>query len=61
MIKKNINDKNLIKELTKAVKELTKVLKESSFIDNDRKKLNTKSNEVKRVKIDHQMLCYLQW
>ena len=37
MIKKNINDKNLIKELTKAVKELTKVLKESSFIDNDRK------------------------
>ena len=54
MIKKNINDKNLIKELINAVKELTKVLKENSFIDNERKKTNTKSNEIKRVKIDHQ-------
>ena len=31
MVKKNITDKNLIKELTNAIKELIKVLKENNL------------------------------
>ena len=54
MVKKNITDKNLIKELTNAIKELIKVLKENNLNYTSEKKSNIGSNEIKRVKIDHQ-------
>ena len=54
MVKKNITDKTLIKELTNAIKELIKVLKENNLNYTSEKKSNIGSNEIKRVKIDHQ-------
>ena len=51
---KDLNDKNLLKNLLKAVKELTKVLKNSNFKKNTQNYGNLEEPGNKRVQIKHE-------
>ena len=50
----DLNDKNLLKNLLKAVKELTKVLKNSNFKKNTQNYGNLEEPGNKRVQIKHE-------
>ena len=51
---KDLNDKNLLKNLLKAVKELTKVLKNSDFKKNTQNYNNLDEVRNKRIQIKHE-------
>ena len=50
---KDLNDKNLLKNLLKAVKELTKVLKKTNFSKKNENDANQKQIVTKRIQIKH--------